>query len=35
MMDFDVYSSQESLITAGGRVKVNSTKIPEIDLFGK
>ncbi|MDR0834426.1 MAG: retroviral-like aspartic protease family protein [Candidatus Symbiothrix sp.] len=35
MMDFDVYSNQESLITAGGRVKAKSTKIPKIELFGK
>jgi clan AA aspartic protease (TIGR02281 family) len=35
MMGFDVYSNQESLITAGGRIKATSTKIPKIELFGK
>jgi clan AA aspartic protease (TIGR02281 family) len=35
MMGFDLYSNQESLITAGGRVKTKSTKIPKIELFGK
>jgi clan AA aspartic protease (TIGR02281 family) len=35
MMGFNVYSNQEPLITAGGRVKAKSTKIPKMELFGK